>query len=115
MTLTLPRAGSGPTSRFHRVPALAGWTVGITATLSLLASLSPLIRWIIKIPREFIDNYLFNFPETSVAWAFVLALLAAALSARKRIAWWLLVGNLFIAAGWNLAGLVNLPSGHADV
>ncbi|MGH3564249.1 MAG: phosphatidylglycerol lysyltransferase domain-containing protein, partial [Mycobacterium sp.] len=104
------------TSRFHWVPALAGWTVGITATLSLLASLSPLIRWIIKIPREFIDNYLFNFPETSVAWAFVLALLAAALSARKRIAWWLLVGNLFIAAGWNLAGLVNLPSGHhADV
>ncbi|MGH3561496.1 MAG: hypothetical protein ACRDTN_06780, partial [Mycobacterium sp.] len=53
MTLTLPRAGSGPTSRFHWVPALAGWTVGITATLSLLASLSPLIRWIIKIPREF--------------------------------------------------------------
>jgi lysyl-tRNA synthetase class 2 len=109
MTLTLTRTGSTP--RYHWVPAFAGWAVGVTATLSLLASLSPLIRWIIKVPREFIDNYLFNFPDTSVAWAFVLALLAAALTARKRIAWWLLVGNLLIAAGWNAA---RLTSGGAD-
>jgi lysyl-tRNA synthetase class 2 len=77
----------------------------VIATLSLLASVSPLIRWIIKIPREFINDYLFNFPDTSVAWSFVLALLAAALTARKRIAWWVLVGNLALAAGLNVADL----------
>lgn len=111
MTLTLPRSHSRPTSRYHWVPATAAWAVGIAATLSLLASLSPLIRWIIQVPREFIDRYLFNFPDTSLAWAFVLALLAAALSARKRVAWWLLVANLFIAAGFNAA---RLFSGRAD-
>ena len=69
------------------VPAAAGWIVGVIATLSLLASVSPLIRWLIKVPREFINDYLFNFPDTSFAWSFVLALLAAALTARKRVAW----------------------------
>lgn len=106
MTLTVARSRSRPTSRYHWVPAAAGWAVGIAATLSLLASLSPLIRWAFKVPREFVDRYLFNFPDTSLAWAFVLALLAAALSARKRIAWWLLLGNLCAAGGWNVARLV---------
>ena len=73
------------------MPAAAGWTVGIIATLSLIASVSPGIRWLIKEPREFVNDYIFNFPDTSFAWAFVLALLAAALAARKRIAWWILV------------------------
>nr|WP_307857405.1 bifunctional lysylphosphatidylglycerol synthetase/lysine--tRNA ligase LysX [Mycobacterium sp. SM1] len=103
MTLTTSR----PASRYHWVPAAAGWTVGVIATVSLMASVSPLIRWIIKIPREFINDYLFNFPDTSFAWSFVLALLAAALSARKRIAWWVLVGNLFFAAILNVADLVG--------
>ena len=56
-------------------------------------------------PREFINDYLFNFPDTSFAWSFVLALLAGALTARKRIAWWLLILNLLLAAGLNVAGL----------
>ena len=83
MTLTSPPRVR-PTSTFSWVPAAAGWTVGIIATLSLIASVSPLVRWIIKIPREFVNDYIFNFPDTSFAWAFVLALLAAALAARKR-------------------------------
>ncbi|MGH3522877.1 MAG: bifunctional lysylphosphatidylglycerol synthetase/lysine--tRNA ligase LysX, partial [Mycobacterium sp.] len=105
MTLTASRPGSRSTSRFRWVPAAAGWTVGVIATLSLIASVSPVIRWAIKVPREFINDYLFNFPDTSFAWSFVLALLAAALTARKRIAWWLLVLNLLVAAGWNMADL----------
>jgi lysyl-tRNA synthetase, class II len=105
VTLTAPRRGSQSTSRFRWVPAAAGWTVGVIATLSLIASVSPVIRWIIKVPREFINDYLFNFPDTSFAWSFVLALLAGALTARKRIAWWLLVLNLLVAAGWNIGGL----------
>lgn len=90
-------------SRYHWVPAAAGWTVGVIATLSLLASVSPLIRWIIKVPREFINDYLFNFPDTNFAWSFVLALLAAALTARKRIAWLVLLANMVLAAVVNAA------------
>ncbi|MGO9745400.1 MAG: hypothetical protein ACLPPT_04255, partial [Mycobacterium sp.] len=101
MTLATPRSGSRSRSRFRWVPAAAGWTVGVIATLSLLASVSPLIRWLIKAPREFINSYLFNFPDTSIAWSFVLALLAAALTARKRVAWVLLLGNMILAAVLN--------------
>jgi len=73
--------------------------------MSLLASVSPLIRYLIKVPREFINDYLFNFPDTSFAWSFILALLAAALTARKRIAWLLLVGNLVLFAVLNVADI----------
>ncbi|MGB8391009.1 MAG: bifunctional lysylphosphatidylglycerol synthetase/lysine--tRNA ligase LysX [Mycobacterium sp.] len=100
-------------SRYRWVPAAAGWTVGVIATLSLLASVSPLIRWLIKVPREFINSYLFNFPDTSIAWSFILALLAAALTARKRIAWLLLLGNMVLAAGLNAADIAagdNTPA-----
>jgi len=79
----------------------------VIATLSLIASVSPVIRWLIRVPREFINDYLFNFPDTSFAWSFVLALLAGALTARKRIAWWVLVLNLLLAAGLNVDGLTD--------
>ncbi len=105
MTFTKPRSESRRTSRYHWVPAAAGWIVGVIATLSLLASLSPLIRWTIRAPREFINDYLFNFPDTSFAWSFVLALLAAALTARKRIAWLLLLANIVLAAVLNAADI----------
>ena len=101
MTLTSPPRVR-PTSRYSWVPAAAGWTVGIIATLSLIASLSPGIRWLIKEPREFVNDYIFNFPDTSFAWAFVLALLAAALAARKRIAWLILVLYMVGSIAWNL-------------
>ncbi|MDT5145975.1 MAG: lysyl-tRNA synthetase, class, partial [Mycobacterium sp.] len=113
MTLTSTRPGSSSRSRFFWVPAAAGWSVGVIATLSLLASVSPLIRWLIKVPREFINDYLFNFPDTSIAWSFVLALLAAALTARKRIAWLLLLGNMILAAILNAADIAagdNTPA-----
>ena len=47
MTLTSPPRVR-PTSSFSWVPAAAGWTVGIIATLSLIASVSPGVRWLIK-------------------------------------------------------------------
>src|ERR1700754_3579885 len=103
MTATLTR----PASRYSWVPAAAGWTVGIIATLSLVASVSPFVRALIRVPREFVNDYIFNFPDTSFAWAFVLALLAAALAARKRIAWWILVGYMVASIGWNVGALVT--------
>ena len=106
MTLTSPPRVR-PTSKFSWVPAAAGWTVGIIATLSLIASVSPLVRVVIKIPREFVNDYIFNFPDTSFAWAFVLALLAAALAARKRIAWLILVLYMVGSIGWNLGDIVT--------
>ncbi|MEX3769729.1 lysine--tRNA ligase, partial [Mycolicibacterium fortuitum] len=99
------RAGVQSASRFSWVPAAAGWIVGVIATLSLIASVSPAVRWLIQVPREFVNDYIFNFPDTSFAWAFVLALLAAALAARKRIAWWILVLYMVGAIGWNLGDL----------
>src|SRR6478735_10546366 len=104
MTLTSPPRVR-PTSSFSWVPAAAGWTVGIIATLSLIASVSPGIRWLIKEPREFVNDYIFNFPDTSFAWAFVLALLAAALAARKRLAWLILVLYMVGSIGWNLGDI----------
>ncbi len=100
---------SRPKSRYHWVPAAAGWTIGVIATLSLVASVSTTVRWMIRIPREFVNDYIFNFPDTSFAWAFVLALLAAALAARKRIAWWILLGYMVAAIGWNVGDLVTGP------
>ncbi|TFV55943.1 bifunctional lysylphosphatidylglycerol synthetase/lysine--tRNA ligase LysX [Mycobacterium sp. PS03-16] len=105
MTLTSAPAVR-PSTRYSWVPAAAGWTVGIIATLSLMASVSPLVRWIIRVPREFVNDYIFNFPDTSFAWAFVLALLAAALAARKRIAWWVLLLYMVAATGVNIIDLI---------
>ncbi|MBY0442549.1 MAG: bifunctional lysylphosphatidylglycerol synthetase/lysine--tRNA ligase LysX [Mycobacteriaceae bacterium] len=115
MSRTLHRAGTQRTSPYYWVPAAAGWTIGVIATLSLFASLSSLIRWIIRGPREFINSFLFNFPDTSFAWSFVLALLAAALSARKRIAWWLLTGNLIVAVGLNVGELTAGDNSAMDL
>src|SRR5262249_32237856 len=103
MTATLTRRAS----RYSWVPVAAGWTVGIIATLSLIASVSPGLRWVIRDPREFVNDYIFNFPDTSFAWAFVLALLAAALAARKRIAWWILIGYMVASIVWNVGGVVT--------
>lgn len=103
MTLTASRTRS----RFHWVPAAAGWFLGVIATASLLSSVSPLIRHLTKVPREFIDKYLFNFPDTSFAWAFAVAVLAGALAARKRIAWWVLILNLAIAIAFDVSSLTE--------
>ncbi|OMC29461.1 lysine--tRNA ligase [Mycobacterium sp. GA-1841] len=101
------RTPTQPVSRFSWVPTAAGWTVGIIATLSLIASVSQTVRWLIQVPREFVNDYIFNFPDTSFSWAFVLALLAAALAARKRIAWWILMLYFVGAIGWNVGDLAT--------
>ncbi|HNM85573.1 MAG TPA: bifunctional lysylphosphatidylglycerol synthetase/lysine--tRNA ligase LysX [Mycobacterium sp.] len=106
MTVTT-RPVSRPATPYPWVPAATGWIVGVIATLSLVASVSPFVRSLVRIPAEFVNNYLFNFPDTSFAWAFVLALLAAALAARKRIAWWILLGYLVAEIVWNVGDLLT--------
>ena len=77
------------------------------AAASLLSSISTTVRHLTRVPREFIDHYLFNFPDTSFAWAFAVAVLAGALAARKRIAWWVLLINVMIAVGFDIASLTQ--------
>ena len=103
MTVTISKPGTR--TGFGWVPAAAGWILGVIATASLLSSVSPTIRHLTKVPREFIDRYLFNFPDTSFAWAFALAVMAGALAARKRIAWWVLVLFLVLAVAFDVAAL----------
>ncbi|HPX38568.1 MAG TPA: bifunctional lysylphosphatidylglycerol synthetase/lysine--tRNA ligase LysX [Mycobacterium sp.] len=107
MTATTSSARSRTRSRLHWVPAGAGWVIGLIATASLLSSVSTTIRHLTRAPRQFIDHYLFNFPDTSFAWAFALAVMAGALVARKRIAWWVLVINLVAAVGFDTAALIE--------
>ncbi len=111
MTVIRPATHASPLkarrARHAWVPAAAGWIVGIIATLSLIASISPAFRWLITVPREFVNDYIFNFPDTSFAWAFVLVLLAAALAARKRIAWLILVLYMVAAIVWNIGDIVT--------
>ncbi|MDT5149589.1 MAG: lysyl-tRNA synthetase, class [Mycobacterium sp.] len=107
MTVTMPKQQRA--SSFRWVPAAAGWIVGVIATLSLIASISSLVRFVIRVPREWVNDYIFNFPDTSFAWAFVLALLAAALAARKSAAWWILLLYMVAAIGWNVGDLSTGP------
>ena len=103
MTVTMRRARSG----FGWVPAAAGAFLGVIAAAALLSSVSTTIRHLTRVPRDFIDHYLFNFPDTSFAWAVALAIMAGALAAQKRIAWWVLVVILVIAIGFDVASLVQ--------
>ena len=105
MTVTTSRTRTR--SRLHWVPAAAGTFLGILAFASLLSSVSTVVRHLTRVPREFIDRYLFNFPDTSFAWAFALAVMAGALIARKRIAWWVLIANLVLAIGFDISSLTE--------
>ncbi|HCS58401.1 MAG TPA: lysine--tRNA ligase [Gordonia polyisoprenivorans] len=75
----------------HNAPRIAGTVVGVMAAIALASSVFPFFRHWIHIPRDYVDNYIVAMPETSFAWAYVLALVAIALAARKRIAWWICV------------------------
>ena len=99
------RSRSQGQSRLHWVPAAAGWILGVIAGAALLSSVSTTIRHLTRVPRQFIDNYLFNFPDTSFAWAFALAIMAGALVARKRIAWLVLVIILVLGIGFDVVAL----------
>ncbi len=110
MTATTAPATLRRRSRLAWVPAAAGWVLGVIAGAALLSSVSPTIRHLTMVPREFTDHYLFNFPDTSFAWAFAVAVMAGALAARKRIAWWILLVNLVLAVVVDIVAL-SRPDG----
>lgn len=109
----LPGIGARPaafpprSSTWRWVPPFLGWLVGILAILNILSSISPVLRGLTRMPREFVDEYLFGWPDSSLAWAFVLSLLAAALAVRKSIAWWLLLVNMAVLSALNVGGYIE--------
>ncbi|MFC4741835.1 bifunctional lysylphosphatidylglycerol synthetase/lysine--tRNA ligase LysX [Gordonia hankookensis] len=80
----------------RHAPRIAGTVVGVLATIALLSSVFPWFRHLIHMPRDYVDTFVITLPDTSFAWAFVLALVAFALSMRKRIAWWICVVYLVL-------------------
>nr|WP_245672985.1 bifunctional lysylphosphatidylglycerol synthetase/lysine--tRNA ligase LysX [Aldersonia kunmingensis] len=101
--------------RFSQVPHIAGLVLGIFAALCLVWSISPTIRYLVHDVRQYIDDYYFDAPDTSLAWALVLGLLAGALASRKRIAWWLLTVYLVLVALDNLAKIIEDGNVHAAI
>lgn len=71
------------------------------ATIALLSSIFPFFRHWIHVPRDYVDDFIISMPDTSFAWSFVLALVAIALTARKRIAWWICVIYLLLFMAGN--------------
>ncbi|QCQ93107.1 bifunctional lysylphosphatidylglycerol synthetase/lysine--tRNA ligase LysX [Rhodococcus sp. SGAir0479] len=84
--------------RLTEVPHIAGLILGVFSVLVFLWSLSPALRYLVHTPRVLVDNYYFDAPDTSLSWAVVVGLVAAALASRKRIAWWLLTIYLALFA-----------------
>ncbi|MGI6797293.1 bifunctional lysylphosphatidylglycerol synthetase/lysine--tRNA ligase LysX [Gordonia sihwensis] len=107
---------SNPSGFGRRIPRIAGTVVGLLATVSLLSTLIPPFRHLIRIPRMFVDDYLFPMPSTSLAWTVVLGLLAVSLSLRKRVAWWITVAYLSLYTVLNLLVVLVAASdpGWAD-
>ncbi|KQR99452.1 lysine--tRNA ligase [Williamsia sp. Leaf354] len=95
-----------PSGNGGRAPRFAGRVVGVLAAFAVVSSISVTVRHIVAVPRDWIDTYVISAPDTSFAWAFVLVLLSVALSARKRVAWWLTVGYIVLFAGTNSIYLV---------
>ncbi|OAK51880.1 lysine--tRNA ligase [Rhodococcoides kyotonense] len=108
-----PRAFVPPAhGRLTEVPHIAGLVLGVYAVFVFLWSLSPALRVVIRVPREYIDTYYFDAPDTSLSWALVVGILAAALASRKRIAWWLLTIYLVLLALTNIAE--GIDTGKVD-
>jgi lysyl-tRNA synthetase class 2 len=96
-------------SRLREVPHLAGLVLGVLSVLVFLWSISPALRFLVHAPRSWVDNYLVDAPDTSLSYALVLALLAAALASRKRIAWWIATVYTVLFVLGNIAQLVDDP------
>ncbi|MFW0793064.1 bifunctional lysylphosphatidylglycerol synthetase/lysine--tRNA ligase LysX [Gordonia sp. CPCC 205515] len=96
-------------------PRIAGTVVGVLAAIALLSSVFPWFRHLIHVPRDYVDTFIITLPDTSFAWAFVLALLALSLSSRKRIAWWICVIYLVLYLLGNALYLIPALADELDV
>ena len=96
-------------------PKITSTVLGVLAAISLLSSLSIGFRHLIRVPRGYVDDYIISMPDTSFAWAFVLALVAGALGARKRISWWVTVAYIVIFGATNALWFIPAVASGYDV
>ncbi|NLU85015.1 bifunctional lysylphosphatidylglycerol synthetase/lysine--tRNA ligase LysX [Rhodococcus sp. HNM0569] len=99
----------------RRVPHVAGLTLGVYAALVLLWSISPVLRDLVRVPRQYLDDYYVDAPDTSISFALVVALLAVGVATRKRIAWWVLTVYLVAVVIVDATVLVRDRDVHAGV
>ncbi|MFD6880970.1 MULTISPECIES: bifunctional lysylphosphatidylglycerol synthetase/lysine--tRNA ligase LysX [unclassified Rhodococcus (in: high G+C Gram-positive bacteria)] len=99
-----PSLSARLSSHLTAVPHIAGLILGVYAIAMAAWSISPTLRFLIRTPREYIDEYYFDAPDTSLALALVVGLLAGAVAGRKRIAWWILTIYL---GGFTITNLVS--------
>lgn len=107
----------GTRNRFlNRVPDASGAFFATLGLLCALLSLSPGLRRLLRPVVRFLDDFVIPV-SANLAYAVFLFLLAAALGARKKVAWWIvvtylalliLVDVLFIAADEYWVGGVSL-------
>lgn len=98
-----------------RVPSWAARVLAALAALTFATSLLPFFRHLVEAPRAYLDRYYFDIPDTSFAWAFVVALLAGAVAARKRLAYWVLVLYLVAYLASNVLAAATDPGPHPVV
>lgn len=96
-----------------KIPHFSAVILAVFSALCLLWSVSPGLRFLSRMPRDYLDDHFFHAPDTSVVWALVVALLAAAIAARKRIAWLLLVVYLVAWFPGNAVGIAEHRGFHA--
>ena len=99
--------------RLGEVPHLIGLVLGVFSILCALWSISLTLRYLTSAPRHYIDRYYFDAPDTNLMWAVIVALLAAATAARKRIAWWLLAVYMALFALANALDFTEEDDPHA--
>ncbi|MEV7726346.1 bifunctional lysylphosphatidylglycerol synthetase/lysine--tRNA ligase LysX [Streptomyces sp. NPDC087917] len=89
-----PTETRGTRNRFlNRVPDAFGAFFGTLGLLCALLALSPALRRLLRPVVRFLDAFVVPVSE-NLAYAVFLFLLAAALGARKKIAWWIVITYL---------------------
>lgn len=71
-----------------RFPPCFGTLLAVYSFIALLFSAVRPVRHQLQSIREFFDYVILPMPEVSISWALALGLLAGAILARKRLAWW---------------------------
>jgi len=79
-----------------RFPPFFGTLLAVYSFIALLFSAVRPFRHQLQSIREFFDYVILPMPEVSISWALALGLLAGAILARKRLAWWVSVILLVI-------------------
>ncbi|ALA66425.1 bifunctional lysylphosphatidylglycerol synthetase/lysine--tRNA ligase LysX [Corynebacterium lactis] len=100
--------GGSPADRArHTFIGLFGWALSIYAVVCLIFSVLPPVRHLLAKVRFILDFLLYPMPETSIAWAVLLFLIAGGVFSRKRLAWWMVMA---LSALTLTSNLLALPS-----